>query len=79
MSRADSIKAYLDFLKLVLTALTGLLFVIFWDFMQNESLPKNMPTGILAYVKFIVIIDVVLSLAIIYEYRRNMYLLEKEP
>lgn len=78
MSKADSIKAWLDFLKLALTALLGLLFVIFWGLIQNDSIVKNMSRCNRVILIFIIIFAVGLIIAIINEYKRNMKNLEME-
>ncbi len=78
MSRADYIKARLDLLKLVLSAILGFLLIGFWNVTQNESLIKNISKDAKISAIFMVIVAGVLIVAIFSEYYKYMNELENE-
>ncbi len=75
----QSIKAYLDFLRLMLTAVFGIFFIVFWDVMKNESLIKTMSGDAKLSVISIIIAVVILMGVIIIYYFKSMAELKKEP
>jgi cytosine/uracil/thiamine/allantoin permease len=79
MSKADYIKAYLDLLKLTLSAVLGFFLIVFWGVMQNESLIETMSIKAKMIVRSVIIIAVVLIMVIFREYYKSMDKLEEEP
>ncbi len=68
MTKADAIKERLAFIRLGLTAFTGLVFVIFWGVYQNESLVNNMSETSRWEIEIVIIIFVAVILYFIVEY-----------
>ncbi len=78
MSKVDYIKAYLDYIKLALTALIGLLFVIFWGIIQNEFMIKNISELNKAIIVIVIIFLVGLIIFFNAKYFQIMNKLEKD-
>ncbi len=67
----DYVKAILEFYKLILTALIGLLFIIYWNFTANPNISQSMDNTRISITKFILIFLVILIPAIMWRYMKE--------
>lgn len=79
MSKADSIKERLAFIRLGLTAFIGLIIVMFWGLSQNESIVKNMSVNVAWTLVTVTIALLIVILYLLIDYDRKVKQLEKEP